>query len=295
MSTTAEASTAVLVTRPRDRAAALCDLLAAAGLEALCLPVIETQPVEDLAPLDAALVRGTTYDWIVLSSSTAARLVGRRVTALGVPARAWPADRGRPRLVTSPAGAAELARHGIAAEVVQPFSAAQALQALEGRLHAGQRALLPRGDQGLDTLAHGLWERGVFADEVVVYTTRAARPADEYLPTASELARVGAVTFLSPSAVAGLDAALEGRAADVARLKREAHAACIGPTTATAARAAGWQRVTWPDDTSAPALVRAVAQAVAQERAPAVQAPAVQAPASTPATPAPRARERVAC
>ena len=250
----------VLVTRPRERATDLCARLEAAELEPVCLPVIETQPLEDLAPLDAALAHLATYDWLIFASPEAARLFGTRAAALGVPAAAH-AARGRPRIVAGPATAQALARDGIPAQVVSPFSAERVLAAIAPLVRARQRVLLPRGDRGLPTLADGLRTHGLTVDEVVLYRTVDAQSGStETLRSIAEHG-LAAVTFFSPSAVAGLEAALRAALPPeaITHLKANAVAAGIGPTTAAAARSAGWGTVVAPPDTSASALVSSLA------------------------------------
>jgi len=268
----------VLVTRPRDRAGALCAQLEAAGLEPVCLPVIETQPLEDLAPLDAALTRLARYDWLVFASAEAARLFGARAAALGIPI-ADRAARGRPRIVAGPSTAHVLASHGLPAQVVSPFSAERVLETVAPLMRTGQHALLPRGEQGLPTLADGLRARGLVVDEILVYRTVTADAADTGSAAALDLlARrdLAAVTFFSPSAVAGLDTTLAAAlpAETTAQVKAQAVAACIGPTTAAAARDAGWSTIVTAPDTTAASLGAVL---VARLSVPAVAASTVTA------------------
>lgn len=65
----------VLVTRPREQAAALSDALRAEGFDVVEQPLIEVQPVSD-DPID---VHG--YDWVVVTSPNGARELVRRATA----------------------------------------------------------------------------------------------------------------------------------------------------------------------------------------------------------------------
>jgi Tol biopolymer transport system component len=57
-----------LVTRTREQAATLAALLGEAGAEVIECPAIRIAPPESLAPLDDALARLETYDWLVLTS-----------------------------------------------------------------------------------------------------------------------------------------------------------------------------------------------------------------------------------
>src|SRR5262249_12693282 len=61
----------ILVTRPREQAGDLVDLLEAAGAEAIEAPMIRILPPDDFEPLDAACASVGGFDWIVFSSGNA--------------------------------------------------------------------------------------------------------------------------------------------------------------------------------------------------------------------------------
>jgi uroporphyrinogen III methyltransferase/synthase len=62
----------VLVTRSKDQAGELVDLLEAQGAEAVEAPLIDIVPPEDYGPLDAACERAGAFDWIVFTSANGA-------------------------------------------------------------------------------------------------------------------------------------------------------------------------------------------------------------------------------
>jgi uroporphyrinogen III methyltransferase/synthase len=252
------------VTRPAAKAAAFCELLRAARLEPVCLPAIQPQPVEDTTALDDALANLAVYRWIVFTSGTAARIFGKRAQVLGVGLKGV-----RAGVVAGPATAEILARCGLpATTVLSPFSAQRALDALAAQVHPGDRALLPRPERGMVTLAQGLQACGAAVDEIVLYRTLPATDADTDAIAALANGEVAAVTFFSPSAVDGLDAALEaaGLPAEVVRrTKEQVLATCIGPTTEAAASGAGWCVVTTAPETTSEALVNMLATRLQQE------------------------------
>jgi uroporphyrinogen-III synthase len=252
------------VTRPAAKAVAFCELLRAAGLEPVCLPAIRVQPVEDTSALDDALANLAVYRWIVFTSGTAVRIFGERAQALGVALTGV-----RAGVVAGPATAEILARCGLpATTVLSPFSAQRALDVLAAQVRPGDRVLLPRPERGMETLAQGLQACGAGVDEIVLYRILPATDADAEAIAALGNGEVAAVTFFSPSAVEGLDAALEaaGVPVDVVRrTKEQALAACIGPTTAAGAAGAGWRMVTTPPETTSEALVNGLATHLLQE------------------------------
>ncbi|HEU5316041.1 MAG TPA: uroporphyrinogen-III synthase [Chloroflexota bacterium] len=241
----------MLVTRPVDRSDELCALIDAAGYEPVCIPTIEIAPVSDTRQLDDALRRFAAYDVVVFSSATSARLLCLRARALRL-------SLARPgAIVAGPATAAALAGHGLPATHALPrFSADAALDALDALPLAGRRVLLPRATEGRETLAEGLRARGAVVQELIVYSTvpitRSAR-----LVEALRDPLLCAVLLFSPSAVTGLANALEAADESVSLAGRLA-VACIGQTTASAARAAGLRVHVVPPETTAAALVHAL-------------------------------------
>ena len=61
----------ILVTRPREQAAELVELLEGMGAETIEAPMIRILPPDDYAPLDDACARVGTFDWIIFSSTNA--------------------------------------------------------------------------------------------------------------------------------------------------------------------------------------------------------------------------------
>lgn len=237
----------VLVTRPAEQAEEVCALLEEAGLEPVVVPLIRTDPVEDLSALDGPLGRVGEYRWVVFSSVTAARIMAERMAVLRIGAERWR----EVGIVAGPATARALAEHGLrASRVVAPFSARAALKALAGEVTAGTRVLLPRAEGGREELASGLRALGALVDEVVVYRTV---PVSESPALVRELERgVDAVLFFSPSAVRGFKAA-GGPLGDTL-------VACIGETTATEARRVGLAVDVVSPETTAAGLVGALAE-----------------------------------
>jgi uroporphyrinogen III methyltransferase/synthase len=136
-----------------------------------------------------------------------------------------------------PGTAAELAAHGIAADVVPERSVAESLiEALIAAEEAGdleldgRRVLVVRPAAARDVLPEALRERGAEVDAVALYETVREQPE----PGAIEAAR-GAdyVTFTSASTVRYLSEALGGE------LPAGARVVTIGPITSAAAREAG--------------------------------------------------------
>jgi uroporphyrinogen-III synthase len=141
--------TRVVVTRPREQADELADVLAAAGYDVVVEPLIEIEPLGD-EPVDV-----TPYDWVVITSANGARELRRRM-------------RGRPARVAA-IGAATAAAFG-QADLVPAVSTQEGLLA-ELPQPAG-RVLLAAAEGARDLLV-----RRLGAELVALYRTRELRPA----------------------------------------------------------------------------------------------------------------------
>ena len=131
----------VLVTRSRTQSADLVELLERAGAEAVEVPTIEIQPVEDFSEVDTELARLTEYDWVVFTSTNTVEQLFGRLDTLGYDARQFHASRVA-AIGTATAGA--LSERGIVADLISRESVSQSLiDDLAGQGVAGQSILLP--------------------------------------------------------------------------------------------------------------------------------------------------------
>jgi uroporphyrinogen-III synthase len=239
----------VLVTRSKKQAGELTALLQARGAEVLELTAIEIVPAPS-EPIDAALERLDSYDWVVFTSVNGVGAVLDRLNALGdVPQRlgvARVAAIGR-------ATAQRLRDAGVdVAFVPEQFVAESVVEGLVAQAVSGKRILLPRADIARDTLPDGLRDAGAIVDVVVAYrTTRPATVQDDVL----EAVRRGAIdiaTFASPSTVRNTLDLIGGA------LPEHVIVACIGPITAAAASERGLRVDIEAAEYSIPGLVDAI-------------------------------------
>jgi len=246
----------VVVTRSREQASRLVDLLQDAGARCLEVPTIEIVPPADFAPLDAALQHLLRYDWVIFTSANGVRAFMDRLFRKGLDVRAL----GRARLaVIGPATAQALRDYSLVAEVVpDTFQAEGLLSVLEPKLLGGTRILLARAEQARDVLPQGLTELGVKLDVVPVYR---ALPPGSVPPEAAEAlaaGRVDILTFTSSSTVHNF-AGLIGKER-FQELSAKAAVASIGPiTTGTLAEYGVTPRIE-PAAFTIPALAAAIVE-----------------------------------
>lgn len=241
----------IVVTRRLSQASALVRALRDRGAEVLEVPAIEVVPPEDVRPLDAALSRRESYDWIAFTSANAVHAVRDRLGALGLP----PLTSSGPRIASVGPSTTEAVRRAfpdgaVALEPEGTFRAAGLVEAFARVCGAGSRVLVPASSRARDELALGLRSLGLEVDVVEAYRT--VEPAD----LAASVARCldqgfDAVTFASPSAVEGFAGAAGNRARGLA-------AAVIGPSTEAAAREAGFDVRAVADPSTADGLVAAL-------------------------------------
>jgi uroporphyrinogen III methyltransferase/synthase len=249
----------VLVTRPREQAAELVDLLTALGAESIEAPMIRMAPPDDPDPLLRAAASPEDFDWIIFTSANA---VEAFMTALLDGERDIRALKG-PRLCTSGTATAErLAKYGIKVDLIpREFRADAVVSSLLalGSM-AGVRVLLPRADIGREVIGEQLREAGAVVTEVIAYRTileDAQREGDPDIYGMLLEGRIDVATFTSPSAIRNF-AKIHG-ADQVADLLKNTVVATIGPVTADAARQLGIPVTIQPRTYTIPALVDAIA------------------------------------
>jgi uroporphyrinogen III methyltransferase/synthase len=246
----------ILVTRSKDQAAELVDLLEAQGAEAVEAPLIDIVPPDDYGPLDAACERAGAFDWIVFTSANGATAFMDRLLQGPRDVRALAGAR---LCAVGPGTASRLTRFGLKVDLIpEDHSAAGVVTALKaaGSIK-GKRVLFPKADIARDVLPEELREAGADVTEVVAYRTVTAE-GDAHLGIYRQLLdrQIDAVTFSSASAVRafvsiyGADQAVD--------LLNHTIVATIGPVTAEAAVRYGITPQVTPTTSTMPALVDAL-------------------------------------
>jgi uroporphyrinogen-III synthase len=234
MSTGPLAGRRIVVTRAARQSGGLQERLEQQGAQVLLLPTIEIAPPDSFAPLDDALRRASDFDWLVVTSANAARVIGERLAQLGLTLAALK----HLRCAAIGHATADVVRElGVAVEVVPQRAVGEALaEALVDRVR-GHRVLLARAAVARDVVPDALAAAG--ATVTIVDAYRTVIPSDavvrarvvfepEHLPDA--------VVFTSGSTVTHLLDVL--REAGI-MFPRAIRCVSIGPVTSGALRAAG--------------------------------------------------------
>ena len=259
----------ILLMRPRHLIREFAGRLRDRGAEVLEIPLIDTVLIPDNRPLDAALDRIGSYDWIVFTSPTGVRLFFEKLAERRLDLRALAGCR---FAVIGEGSRRELEARGIYADLIPEQYHAGALgQALAAECSRGRREdvavvpeqtdsaipqgqkdaavrsgvvsaeearkqvriLIPRARKGSRELTEAL--AAFTVDDIPLYETRSLKP--EILDVADRVENGGITmaVFTSASMVRSFAEAAQGIELIAVR------AACIGEQTAAAARSFGMQ------------------------------------------------------
>ena len=249
----------IVVTRSREQAIDLIDMLEERGAEAIPAHAIRIAAPEDPEPLEAACQAAGTFNWIIFASANAVDHFMHRLLANGDVR-----DLHGVRLCTvGPSTASRLQRYGIRVDLTPAEFRSEALiDALKasGSLK-GQRILIPRANIARDRLAEELRDAGAEVVDVIAYRTipgNVERGGEYDIYRLLLDRQIDAVTFASASAVRNFVSMLgQDQAAD---LLQSTVVASIGPVTAEAAQQLGIQTTVMPGRYTIPDLVDALVE-----------------------------------
>jgi uroporphyrinogen III methyltransferase/synthase len=227
----------IVVTRAASQSADLRSRLEDLGARVIECPTIHLVPPKSWKPVDEAIRRLNTYQWLLFTSANAVEQfmdrMGERRPSI-------------PIAVVGSATAAKLEGWGLTAALVpKEFRAEGLLEAFPQSL-VGTRILFPRAEVARELLPEELRRRGANVDVVTVYRTVKAFAGN--IGEILETERVDCIIFTSPSTIPeGLHTLPTGTALAV-----------IGPVTTEAAQLLGLKPDIVPVQSSVPALVEAI-------------------------------------
>jgi len=191
----------VLVTRSRNQAPDLVELLELNGAEAVEAPVLRIGPPADTGPLERAAAGVRSYDWIVFTSTNAVAALVGQVLADAHDIRALAG----PRICAiGPGTASRLHRFGVGPDLEPAdhrVGGVVTALADSGPLK-GARVLLPVAEATGETLCAALVAAGAEVTEVAAYRATTVE-SDTHLDLYRQLLdrRIDAVTFTSANTV----------------------------------------------------------------------------------------------
>ncbi len=227
----------VVVTRTREQASELVARLSDLGAECLECPAISVVPPEDWAPLDVAIDRLDTYDWLVLTSVNGVSFFFDRLYARGKDVRALKDVR---TATIGPATAKRLRDFGLNSDIVpETYRAESIVEDFKNEAIKGKKVLLPRAKEARPVLPVELRKMGAAVDEIAAYQTEEARENVDVLIKRLEEGSIDLLTFTSSSTVRNFKALLPPER--FGSLIEGVTVATIGPITADTARELGFK------------------------------------------------------
>jgi len=227
----------VLITRAASQSAELRSRLEDLHARVIECPTIHIVPPTSWKPVDDAIRRLSTYNWLLFTSANA---VEQFMDRMG--------DR-RPSVPIAVVGSAtgkKLSEWELKPTLVpKDFRAEGLLEAFAENL-VGTRILFPRAEVARELLPEELRRRGAVVDVVTVYRTIKAWSGDIGKILATE--RVDCIVFTSPSTIPE----------DLHTLPTGTALAVIGPVTREAAELLGLKADIVPVESTVPGLVEAI-------------------------------------
>jgi uroporphyrinogen III methyltransferase/synthase len=224
----------VLVTRPKEDAGTLQADLQSLGAEVISLPTIAILPTTESRHVKNVLDRVASFDWIAFTSRNAVRVVFAWLEAnQGLPVHAVKVA------AVGPGTADELRTWNVTPDCVPAEASGEALAAaLVETGISGASVLLPLGDLAGDQLRHELESADAHVTAVQVYETAPAQVTNRAALEALIAGTLHVVALASPSAFRNLANLPAGGIGDALR---RTQLVAIGPTTAAAIRAEGFE------------------------------------------------------
>ena len=153
----------IVVTRPQNQAAGLCERIRAIGGVPVWFPTIHIEALEDNAELDAALAKLDQFDLAIFISSNAVACTWARLPA------GWP--QALSAAATGPGTAGALTERGVASVIAPPaqFDSEGLIAELDRLGLAPRNVLILKGEGGREWLADTLRARGARVECVASY------------------------------------------------------------------------------------------------------------------------------
>ncbi len=246
----------VVVTRAREQASELANMLQDLGACVYQFPTIDIQALDDYGAVEEAIFGLAHYDWLVFTSVNGVKYFWKTLAETGLDTRVLG---GISVAAIGPATAAALADKGVKADFVpDKYVAENVVSGLLERGVQGARVLIPRAKEAREVLPEELRKAGAQVDVLPVYETKPSNEGrDEVLENIKQGA-IHCVTFASSSTVENFFTAVDPQ---TLKDNPQVKLACIGPVTAQTLEKHGFAPDIQPEDYTIPALVEAVAKA----------------------------------
>lgn len=251
----------ILVTRSRDQASALSDLLVAYGGEPIECPTLAIIPPENWQDLDNAIAHLHEYQWLVFTSVNGVQAFMSRLQHKGRDLRAL---HGLRVCCIGPRTAGEVEKYGVKPDLVPSvFQAEGLIEAMKAEGVAGQRVLIPRAAQARELLPEQLENLGMSVHVVTAYRSIAPQGGGEHIKESLRRGDIHIITFASSSTVRNFCRFFSSDG-EMKELTSGVLIACIGPITAQTVQDFGLTVDVVASENTIPALVETLVQRMQQ-------------------------------
>jgi len=243
----------VVVTRAREQASDLADVLKNMGACVYEFPTITVEPLDDYEEVEKAILTLGGVDWLIFTSVNGVKHFWNQLGEIGLDTRALG---GLSVAAIGPATADELKLRGVTPDFVPPkYVAEEVVAGLLERGIAGKNVLIPRAKVAREVLPEELVKAGAHVRILPVYETRLTQQDPAEIVEALAKGKIQAITFTSSSTVENFFTLLKP---DTLRQYPDVKIACIGPVTAKTLARFGFTANIQPEDYTIPGLAQAL-------------------------------------
>ena len=237
----------IVVTRTREQASKLTEMLVPMGARVIEFPTIEIRRLGTAGKLFDAISAMSTYDWIIFTSQNAVNIFFDEVFDAGKDVRVF----GKIRIAAiGKASADELKKYGLTADLVPPQFVAESLLEEMAKLNMkGKKILLPCSADARPVLAEGLKALGADVNRIHIYN--AVKPELIDAELIEQVKQADVVTFTSSSTVTNFF--------DILKPEKQVLAS-IGPVTSKTLEEHGYKPQITASDYTIAGLVRAMTE-----------------------------------
>lgn len=223
----------VIVTRAREQASKLVDLIEQFGGEAIEFPTIKIEEPENYTLVDKTLDNLKDFKWLVFTSVNGVKAFFKRMRDRKIDIRSlW----GIKLCAVGEATAKEIELLGLGIDYMPENFTTSELKGLLELVKPGEKVLLARADIANVELSEGLRKNNIAFQELIVYRTSLESSDRQEILNLLEEKKVDFITFTSSSTVRNFISIIGNENLDkVSNVKT----VCIGPVTMETAKEFG--------------------------------------------------------
>lgn len=224
----------VIVTRAREQASKLVDMIEDLGGEAIEFPTIKIEEPENYIQVDKALDNLKEFKWMVFTSVNGVKAFFKRMRNRKIDIRSL---EGIKLCAVGEATGKEIELMGMWIDYMpENYTTEELLKGLVELVKPGEKVLLARADIANEELAEGLRRNNIPFEDLVIYRTAVEASNREEILKLFEEKQVDFLTFTSSSTVKNFISIIGDENIDKVA---PAKVVCIGPVTLETAVGAG--------------------------------------------------------